>query len=60
MTIDGASEDFAADPGWDAVGNRVNYVSANVLPRFDFGFSPTGYAGGRARGDLGGLVFRGD
>src|SRR5262249_44791517 len=28
--------------------------------RFNFGYSPTNQAGGRAAGELGGLVFRGD
>jgi hypothetical protein len=60
VTINGVRENFSADPGWDALRNRAQYVSANVRPRFDFGFSPTGFAGGRARGELGGLVFRGD
>jgi hypothetical protein len=60
LTINGVSDDFAADPRWDALRNRVAYVSSIVRPRFDFGFSPTRYAGGRAEGELGGLVFRGD
>jgi hypothetical protein len=60
LALNGVREDFAVDPGWDALRNRVTYVSANVRPRFDFGFSPTGFAGGRAPGELGGLVFRGD
>lgn len=60
VTINGVRENFAADPAWDAQRNRVEYVSANVRPRFDFGFSPTRFAGGRAEGELGGLVFRGD
>jgi hypothetical protein len=60
VTVNGVREDFARDPRWDALQNRVTYASANVRPRFDFGFSPTGFAGGRAGGELGGLVFRGD
>jgi hypothetical protein len=60
VTVNGVREDFARDPGWDAQRNHATYVSSNVRPRFDFGFSPTGFAGGRARGELGGLVFRGD
>lgn len=52
--------DFADDPHWDAVGNRRTYESRIVRPRFDFGYSPTHFAGGRAAGELGGLVFRGD
>jgi hypothetical protein len=35
-------------------------VTEQVRPRFNFGFSPTRFAGGQAAGELGGLVFRGD
>jgi hypothetical protein len=52
--------DFADDPRWDAAGNRRAYESPLVRPRFDFGYSPTNFAGGRQPGELGGLVFRGD
>ncbi|MBX9580042.1 MAG: hypothetical protein K2X87_07000 [Gemmataceae bacterium] len=60
VTINGVTDDFAADPGWDGVHNRREYRTADVRPWFDFGFSPTRHAGGRAAGELGGLVFRGD
>jgi WD40 repeat protein len=60
VTIDGQKEDFAKEPGWDAFHNRRTYETRNVRPRFDFGFSPTRYAGGLGEGELGGLVFRGD
>lgn len=60
VVIDGKSDDFAADPVWEGVGNRREYRTADVRPWFDFGFSPTNHAGGRAAGELGGLVFRGD
>ena len=60
VTVNGEADDFAKDPGWDGVGNRREYQTADVRPRFDFGFSPTDHAGGRAAGELGGLVFRGD
>jgi hypothetical protein len=60
LTINGVHDDFATDPGWEGLRNRIAYISANVRPRFDFGFSPTRYAGGRAVGELGGLIFRGD
>jgi hypothetical protein len=59
-TINGAKEDFAKDPNWDGVNNRRECETADVRPRFDFGYSPTNYAGGLASGELGGLVFRGD
>jgi hypothetical protein len=60
LVINGAREDLRADPGWGGRGNRRTYTTANVRPRFDFGYSPTHFAGGAGKGELGGLVFRGD
>ncbi|HEY8506331.1 MAG TPA: hypothetical protein VIL46_17225 [Gemmataceae bacterium] len=60
VTVNGEKEDFAADPGWEGFRNRRTYTTTNVRPRFDFGFCPTRHAGGKAAGELGGLVFRGD
>jgi hypothetical protein len=59
VTINGRADDFSSDPKWDGFNNRASYTSTIVRPRFDFGFSPTEWAGGRS-GELGGLVFRGD
>jgi hypothetical protein len=60
ITINGTNEDFSHDPGWDARNNRRTYTTTNVRPRFDFGYSPTHFAGGEQAGELGGLIFRGD
>ncbi|HZN58228.1 MAG TPA: hypothetical protein VFD71_09160 [Planctomycetota bacterium] len=60
VNVLGQLETFAQDPSWDEVGNRRTYTTTGVRPRFDFGFSPTRYAGGKAAGELGGVVFRGD
>lgn len=60
VTLDGRKEGFAKDPDWEGSHNRRSYETANVRPRFDFGYSPTNYAGGQGKGELGGLVFRGD
>lgn len=60
LTILSEHEDLSRDPGWDSLGNRKKYDSIIVRPRFDFGFSPTQWAGGKAPGELGGLFFRGD
>ena len=57
---EGEKDDFAKDPEWEGVGNRRKYETADVRPRFDFGFTATNHAGGKAAGELGGLVFRGD
>jgi hypothetical protein len=59
LTINGRTEDFSHDPGWDQRGNRKKHEDCLVRPRFDFGYSPTNFAGGAA-GELGGVVFRGD
>lgn len=60
VTVEGHTDDFSRDPGWEGFRNRREYETADVRPRFDFGYSPTHHAGGRAAGELGGLVFRGD
>jgi hypothetical protein len=60
LTIDGEQEPFDGDPHWNGHNNRTTYRTNNVRPRFDFGFSPTQFAGGKGAGELGGLVFRGD
>ncbi len=60
VEVDGRKEDFKADPGWEGRNNRRTYETGNVRPRFDFGYSPTRFAGGRAQGEMGGLTFRGD
>jgi hypothetical protein len=60
VTVNGEKDDFARDPGWEGFHNRRTYETADVRPRFDFGYTPTRYASGRKAGELGGLVFRGD
>ncbi len=60
ITINGETEHFDRDPGWEQFQNRRTYVSTNVRPRFDFGDTATRFAGGLGKGELGGLVFRGD
>ena len=60
IKVNGIPEDFSKDPRWDALRNRTKYVTTEVRQRFDFGFRPTRYAGGKGKGELGGLVYRGD
>ena len=61
VTINGESEAFNSDPGWDQRNNRTTYMTTNVRPRFDFGYSPgSNFAGGQNGGELGGHTFRGD
>lgn len=60
VTVNGRTERFTEDPRWDGRNNRRVYETQNVRPRFDFGYSLTRFAGGKAAGELGGLTFRGD
>ena len=42
----GRSQDFSADPNWDAAGNRKSYETAEVGGAQNFGFSATHFAPG--------------
>lgn len=61
IVINGATpENFSRDPPWDGCNNRQTSTTRIVRPWFDFGYSETAFAGGKAKGELGGQVFRGD
>src|SRR5438128_2304913 len=61
VTINGELHPFNSDPGWDQRNNRNTYITTNVRPRFDFGYSPgSNFAGGQSGGEIGGHTFRGD
>lgn len=60
LEINGERVDLAEDPQWEGRNNRRAYRSDEVRPRFDIGYSPTRHAGGKTRGEIGGLFFRGD
>ena len=60
LAINGQRVDLAKDPGWEGFQNRRTYPTTDVRPWFDFGWSPTRHAGGKATGELGGRFFRGD
>jgi hypothetical protein len=61
VTVNGVTDAFNSNPGWDERSNRRTYSSTNVRPRFDFGYSPaSNLAGGQRGGEIGGQTFRGD
>src|SRR5436190_15426285 len=61
VKINGVPHVFNSDPGWEQRSNRTNYITTNVRPRFDFGYSPgSNFAGGQSQGEFGGHTFRGD
>ena len=39
ITINGQTENFDQDPGWEGFQNRRSYETTIVRPQFDFGFS---------------------
>jgi hypothetical protein len=53
-------ESFDHDPKWEGRNNHGMTESRIVRPWFDFGYSQTQRAGGTAKGELGGQIFRGD
>ncbi len=57
LTVDGQQHGFSTDPGWEAVGNRVEFAERVIRPLHDFGHSLTGFCGGDP-GEIGGVVFR--
>lgn len=59
IEINGEKQDFKNDPRWEGIGNRTTFYTTIVRPWFDFGYSPTNFAGGKT-GELGGVIFRGD
>src|SRR3989454_7255065 len=60
VTINGEAHPFNSDPGWDQRNNRNTYITTNVRPRFDFGYSPgSNFAGGQSGGEIGGPTVRG-
>lgn len=61
IALQGAKvEGFDRDPNWEGKNNRSKSETRIVRPWFDFGFSATSFAGGKAKGELGGQIFRGD
>jgi hypothetical protein len=60
LAIDSEKQDLSSDPKWEARHNRREYESRDKRPFSDYGFSDTHFAGGKAKGELGGLTFRGD
>lgn len=60
LRVNGELHAFDADPQWEAVGTQRTYRTLGVRPRFNFGYTPTRFAGGQGAGELGGEVFRGD
>jgi hypothetical protein len=57
VQFNGKSEDFAIDPGWVGVGNRVTFEDREQTGAHDFGYSDTNHAGGET-GEVGGSLWR--
>ena len=48
-------QDFSANPGWEAVGNRIEAIDPPTITQ-DFGWAPANQAGGKPAGAIGGHV----
>ena len=60
VTINGVREDFATDPGWDAVPEPSSLRVRERPAPLRFRLQPDRIRGRPRQGELGGLVFRGD
>ncbi len=59
LECDGKKHDFANDPGWDGVGNRISYEGREQVGAHDYGFSPATNFAGETPGEIGGVLWRG-
>jgi hypothetical protein len=59
IKFDGQLENFDNDPSWIASGNRAEYEERDQVGAHNFGYSATNFAGGRAPGEIGGVLWRG-
>lgn len=57
LTLDDKEESFDQDPGWEGLGNHVEFEERAIRPFHDFGYSKTGFVTGRP-GEVGGIVWR--
>jgi hypothetical protein len=60
VEVDGVKLDFTSDPKWEGRGNDVEFPDRVMRPFQDFGFTPTNKAGGKAAGEIGGVIWRDD
>src|SRR5262249_15238323 len=58
IVIDGEPEDFSRDPGWEGVGNEVEYRNEVTDGAHNFGYSGTNHISGGPPGEAGGIIFR--
>ena len=57
LTLDSQPLDLSRDPGWEARGNNTEFPERQMRPFHDFGWRPTGKAGGKP-GEIGGIIWR--
>ena len=57
VAVDGNTWDFASDPGWEGVDNRISFQDCGIRPIHDFGYRNTNLAGGEP-GEIGGRIWR--
>jgi hypothetical protein len=58
ITVNGKLHDFSEDPGWQGVGNQVEFIDEVQYGTNDFGYSSTNFAGGEEPGEFGGRIWQ--
>jgi len=58
LVINGQPQDLTKDPGWEAIGNRVEFLDCGVRPIHNFGYSADTSNAGGEKGEMGGMIWR--
>jgi hypothetical protein len=57
LILDGKQIDLSHVAGWEAQGNKAKFEDRHLRPYHDFGWMPSGRAGGKP-GEVGGIIWR--
>jgi hypothetical protein len=58
LLVDGKAIDLSESAQWSGLNHQTQYADRALRPLHDFGFSDTNRAGGKTKGEIGGIVWR--
>jgi hypothetical protein len=58
LTLDDQAVDLSMAADWSGLNHQQRYADRALRPLHDFGYSATDRAGGKAKGEIGGIVWR--
>lgn len=58
LSVNGEAIDLAKAKDWSGLNHERQYADRALRPLHDFGYSSTAYAGGKQKGEIGGIVWR--